>query len=79
MVFGQALQITLVVVAIVAFFVFFGFMAISESTILGWTGLDVIEPLASVSFGERTLVLSEPLIRVASSSGPSRACTSPSS
>jgi hypothetical protein len=64
-VFGQALQITLVVMAIVAFFVFFGFMAIGEATILGWTGLDSLDPFAEVSFGDRTLVLSEPLIRVA--------------
>jgi hypothetical protein len=63
--FGQALQITLVVVAIVGFFVFFGFMAIGESTILGWTGLDAVDPLAELTLGDRTLVLSEPLIRVA--------------
>jgi hypothetical protein len=63
--FGQALQITLVVAALVGFFVFFGFMAIGPQTILNWTGLTTIEPLAEVTFGSRTLVLSEPLIRVA--------------
>ncbi len=63
--FGQALQITLVVVALVGFFIFFGFMAIEADTILNWTGLESVNVLAEASFGGRTLVLSEPLIRVA--------------
>jgi hypothetical protein len=63
--FGQALQITLVVTAIVGFFVFFGFMAIDADTILGWTGLATVDPLVEVQFGDRTLVLTEPLFRVA--------------
>lgn len=63
-VFGQAIQITLVVVALTAFFVFFGFMAITADTVSGWTQLGEIEILADVSFGGRNLILSEPLIRV---------------
>jgi hypothetical protein len=62
--FGQALQITLVVVALTGFFVFFGFMAITAETSLNWTGLDTLNVVADASFGGRTLVLSEPLIRV---------------
>jgi hypothetical protein len=62
--FGQALQITLVVVALTGFFVFFGFMAITAETSLNWTGLDSLNVVADASFGGRTLVLSEPLIRV---------------
>jgi hypothetical protein len=63
-VFGQAVQITLVVVALTAFFVFFGFMAITEDTIAGWTGIGDVHVLAEASLGGRSLVLSEPLIRV---------------
>jgi hypothetical protein len=63
--FGQALQITLVVVAITGFFVLFGFMAITAETALNWTGLDSLHVIADAKLGERTLVLSEPLIRVA--------------
>ncbi len=62
--FGQALQITLVVLSLTAFFVFFGFMAITADTAIGWTGLDELPIVFETSFGGRTLVLSEPLIRV---------------
>ncbi len=62
--FGQALQITLVVAALTGFFVFFGFMAITADTITNWTGLDPLRVLADASFGDRTLVLTEPLVRV---------------
>lgn len=62
--FGQALQITLVVAALVGFFVFFGFMAITPTTISSWTGLDELRVLAEASFGGRDLVLSESLVRV---------------
>ena len=62
--FGQALQITLVVAALTGFFVFFGFMAITGDTITNWTGLDSVRVLADAGFGDRTLVLTEPLIRV---------------
>jgi hypothetical protein len=62
--FGQALQITLVVAALTGFFVFFGYMAITEATILNWTGLESVSIIADAGFGDRTLVLTEPLIRV---------------
>jgi hypothetical protein len=62
--FGQASQIMLVVVALTAFFVFFGFMAITADTVTGWTGLDSVRVLADAGFGGRTLVLTEPLVRV---------------
>lgn len=63
-VFGQAVQITLVVLALTAFFVFFGFMAITEDTVSGWTGVADVHVLVEASFGGRTLVLTEPLVRV---------------
>ena len=62
--FGQAIQITLVVVALTAFFVFFGFMSITAETAMGWTGLDELPVVFDATFGGRRLVLSEPLIRV---------------
>ncbi len=62
--FGQALQITLVVAALTGFFVFFGFMAITADTITHWTGLDSVRVIADAGFGDRTLVLTEPLMRV---------------
>ncbi len=62
--FGQALQITLVTAALTAFFVGFGFFGITESIAAGWTGLGDINVLFETMFGERQLVLSEPLIRV---------------
>jgi len=62
--FGQALQITLVVAALTGFFIFFGFMAITAETITNWTGLDAVRVIADAGFGDRTLVLTEPLIRV---------------
>jgi hypothetical protein len=62
--FGQALQITLVVLALTGFFVFFGFMAITADTISNWTGLEAVRVIADADLGERTLVLTEPLIRV---------------
>ena len=62
--FGQALQITLVVAALTGFFIFFGFMAITAETITNWTGLDAVRVIADAGFGDRRLVLTEPLIRV---------------
>lgn len=63
--FGQALQITLVTASLAAFFVGFGFIGITESTALGWTRLEDVNALFETSFGGRQLVLTEPLIRVA--------------
>jgi hypothetical protein len=62
--FGQALQITLVTAALTAFFIGFGFFGITESTALGWTRLEDINILFDAALGDRMLVLSEPLIRV---------------
>lgn len=65
MLFGQALQITLVVLLLTAFFVLFGFLAIGEDTTMSWTALGEVHVYARVHLGTRTLVLSEPLVRVA--------------
>lgn len=62
--FGQALQITLVAAAITAFFVFFGFMAITPETVVNWTRLPEVTTLAETTFGGRLLAVSEPLLRV---------------
>jgi len=62
--FGQALQITLVTAALTAFFIGFGFLGITESTALAWTRLDELHVLVETSLGGRQLILSEPLIRV---------------
>jgi hypothetical protein len=64
-IFSQAIQVTLVGLTLTGFFVLFGFLAIPESTVEAWTTLDSVEVLADVSVGDRVLVLSEPLIRVA--------------
>ena len=62
--FGQALQITLVTAALIGFFIVFGFFAVSETTAGGWTQLDDIHVLARTTLSGRSLVLSEPLLRV---------------
>lgn len=62
--FGQALQITLVTAALTGFFVFFGFFAITEATAAGWTRLDDLHVFGTATLGGRPLVLSEPLVRV---------------
>lgn len=64
-IFSQAMQITLVAVALAAFFVMFGFLAIPESTTAGWTTLDDVHVLATLTVDGRDLVVSEPLLRVA--------------
>ena len=43
----------------------FGFLAIPEETAKGWTGLEAIDVLATWTAGGRTLVITEPLLRVA--------------
>ena len=62
--FGQALQITLVAAALTGFFVLFGFFGITEATAAGWTRLDDVHVLTQMSLGGRDLVLTEPLVRV---------------
>ena len=62
--FGQAVQITLVVAGVVGFFVGFGFMTMSESTILNWTRLPELTVLATAELDGRELVLTESLLRV---------------
>ncbi len=64
-VFSQAIQITLVGVGLAAFFVLFGFLAIPEATAAGWTTLDDVHVLADWHVGGRTLVVTDPLLRVA--------------
>jgi hypothetical protein len=64
-VFSQALQITFVALVLTMFFSVFGLLAIPEATAQAWTGLDDVHVLASWDFGGRTIVLSEPLLRVA--------------
>jgi len=62
-IFGQALQITLVVVSLMVFFVAFGVLAIPADTVASWTGLD---PNIWLEFelSGRELVLTEALVRV---------------
>jgi hypothetical protein len=64
-IFSQAIQITLVALTMTGFFVLFGFLAIPLDTIEGWTAVDDVHVLATWSTGGRTLVVSEPLLRVA--------------
>jgi hypothetical protein len=63
-VFSQALQITFVAVLLAGFFVLFGVLAIPEATVAAWTQLPDVNVLASQQIGNRTLVLTEPLLRV---------------
>ena len=62
--FGQALQITLVTATLVAFFVGFGFFGITEATTLNWTQSESLHVFAEWNFSGRQLVLSEALLRV---------------
>ena len=64
-VFSQALQITFVALLLTSFFVLFGFLAIPEQTAQGWTTLDHVHVLATWNVSGRTLVVTEPLLRVA--------------
>ena len=63
--FSQALQITFVSVLLTLFFILFGFLAIPETTVRIWTGLEDVNVLASFTTGDRTLAITEPLVRVA--------------
>jgi hypothetical protein len=64
-IFSQAIQITLVALALTTFFVLFGFLAIPLDTIEAWTAMDDVNVIASLKVGRRTLVFTEPLLRVA--------------
>jgi hypothetical protein len=63
-VFSQALQITFVAIVLTVFFVLFGFLAIPAETAAAWTANDTVEVLMSWTVDGRTLVVTEPLLRV---------------
>ncbi len=65
--FGQAVQILLVVIGLTSLFVLFGFFTMEARTIAGWMRLDSIDEvtvLATGALGDRQLLLTEPLLRV---------------
>ena len=64
-VFSQAILISFVAVVLALFFTLFGLLAIPEATAASWTQLDSVNIISSWNVGGRTLVLSEPLLRVA--------------
>ncbi len=64
-VFSQSLQITFVALLLTLFFALFGFLAIPETTTAAWTGLDQVRVIVKLGVGDRTLVITEPLLRVA--------------
>ncbi|HRB02446.1 MAG TPA: hypothetical protein PLP26_03720 [Ilumatobacteraceae bacterium] len=64
-VFSQAILITFVAAILAVFFMLFGLLAIPEATALFWTQLPEVHVIAHWDVGGRTLVLSEPLLRVA--------------
>lgn len=64
-VFSQAVQVTFVALLLTLFFVLFGFLAIPEVTVEAWTTLDQARVLADLTVSGRTLVITEPLLRVA--------------
>lgn len=64
-VFSQAILITIVAVILALFFMLFGLLAIPEETAAFWTQLPKVHVFAHWDVGGRTLVLSEPLVRVA--------------
>jgi hypothetical protein len=63
-IFGQALQITLVVAALTGFFILFGVLAIPADTVASWTGLEDLNIWLELEVSGRTLVLTEALVRV---------------
>jgi len=65
MLFSQALQITLVVALLTVFFVVFGFLAMSEQTTFAWTGIEHIHVYVRWHLGNRAIVITEPLLRIA--------------
>ncbi len=64
-IFSQALQITVVALLLTSFFTLFGFLAISQQTTDLWIAPNTADVLVSLRLGDRTLVVSEPLLRVA--------------
>lgn len=62
--FAQGLQVLLVAVSVGAFFAGFGMLAITPETAESWTG-GGLDRWASLDFGERDLVLSGELVKVA--------------
>ena len=64
-IFSQALQITVVALLLTSFFTLFGFLAISQQTTDLWIAPNTADVLVSLRLGGRTLVVSEPLLRVA--------------
>ena len=64
-VFSQSLQITFVALLLTLFFALFRFLAIPEETARAWTGAEQVHVLLSLGAGDRPLVISEPLLRVA--------------
>jgi len=64
-VFSQAILITFVAVILALFFSLFGLLAIPEATTASWTQLADVHVLARLQLGGRTLVITEPLLRVA--------------
>ena len=64
-IFSQALQITVVALLLTSFFTLFGFLAISQQTTDLWVAPDAADVLVSLRIDGRTLVVTEPLLRVA--------------
>jgi hypothetical protein len=54
-----------VALLLTSFFTLFGFLAISQQTTDLWIAPNTADVLASLRLGDRTLVVSEPLLRVA--------------
>lgn len=63
--FVQAVQVLVVVGAILAFFVVFGVLVISEDTLLSWTTVAEIDVLLSADLAGRRFVVTAELLRVA--------------
>jgi len=63
-VLGQGLQVLLVVVALVAFFLAFGFLAISPEVTTAWTGHAALDPLFTATLQGRQHVLTTELLAV---------------
>ena len=62
--FGQAVQILLVVIGLTSLFVLFGFFTMEAATIERWMATDEVDVLATGMLGDRELILTEQLLRV---------------